>query len=306
MNGPIHLTGGALALLLACGTEQDATQPDPATPLLTHNSAWSQPVNLGPVVNSEFVDFTPEISKDGLSLYFGSDRPGGMSPAPDMWVSHRESLGAPWGTPVNLGPVVNSVGADAAPHLSRDGHYLYFSSTRAGGLGQQDLWVSWRGDVHDDFAWQTPVNLGSAVNSDAFDAGPSLLGHELYFTSNRESGDPLDVFLSLREGNGFGPAALVAELSSEGNDLRPTLRIDGKEIFLSSDRAGSIEGSQDIWSATRSGRGNAWSVPENLGSPVNTSATDQQPALSDDGSTLFFASDRDGGSGDLDIWVTTR
>jgi Tol biopolymer transport system component len=306
MNGSTCLTGGALTLLLACGTEQHATQPDAGTTLLTHNSTWSEPVNLGPVVNSPFVDFTPEISKDGLSLYFGSDRPGGMSPAPDIWVSHRRSLEAPWEAPVNLGPVVNSPGADAAPNLSRDGHDLYFSSTRDGGLGQQDLWVSWRADVHDDFAWGEPVNLGAAVNSGAFDAGPSFLGHELYFTSNRETGDPLDVFRSLREGSGFGPAELVPELSSDGNDLRPTLRIDGKEIFLSSDRAGSVAGSQDIWSATRSGRANAWSTPENLDSPVNTEATEQQPALSDDATTLFFASDRPGGSGDLDIWVTTR
>jgi Tol biopolymer transport system component len=93
-------------------------------------------------VNSPFIDFTPEISKDGLSLYFGSDRPGGMSPAPDIWVAQRQSLEDPWEAPVNLGPVVNSPAADAAPHLSQDGHYLYFSSSRQGSLRQQDLWVS--------------------------------------------------------------------------------------------------------------------------------------------------------------------
>jgi Tol biopolymer transport system component len=306
MNGLTYAAGGALALLLACGSEQEITQPEVEKSSLTSGSSWSTPTNLGPVVNSPFIDFTPEISKDGLSLYFGSDRPGGMSPAPDIWVSQRQSLEASWGAPVNLGPVVNSPGADAAPYLSRDGHYLYFSSTRSGGLGQQDLWVSWRADVHDDFAWEQPVNLGPAVNSEAFDAGPALFGPELYFTSNRQTGDALDVFRSLRKGSGFGPAELVPELSSEGNDLRPTLRIDGRELFLSSDRAGSMAGSQDIWSARRQGRGNSWSMPQNLGAPVNTEATEQQPAVSDDGSMLFFASDRSGGSGDLDIWVTTR
>jgi Tol biopolymer transport system component len=297
--------GAALGLLLACGIEQEVTQPETGTPALSHEGTWSGPINLGPVVNSPFIDFTPEISPDGLSLYFGSNRPGSLSPAPDLWVSRRASLDSPWGVPRNLGPVVNSPGADAAPNLSRDGHYLYFSSSRDGSLGQQDLWVSWRRDVHDDFAWEQPVNLGPGVNTEAFDAGPAVLGHELYFTSNRETGDALDVYRSFRNGD-FGRTEVVPELSSEGNDLRPTIRHDGKEIFLSTDRDGSMAGSQDIWAATRIGRGQPWSTPENLGSPVNTAASEQQPSISDDGSTLYFASDRPGGSGDLDLWVTTR
>jgi Tol biopolymer transport system component len=305
MKGMNSMIRAAAALLLACGTERAATQPETADQHLT-GSAWSQPTNLGSVVNSEFVDFTPEISPDGLSLYFGSDRPGSMSPAPDIWVSHRQTEASAWETPVNLGAVVNSPAADAAPNFSRDGHYLYFSSSRDGGLGMQDVWVSYRTNVHDDFAWRTPVNLGQNVNSDAFDAGPAVLGDELYFTSNRASGDPLDVYRSLTRGTSFLPAELVPELSSEGNDLRPTLRQDGQEILLSSDREGSLAGSQDIYSATRQGRGRAWSVPENLGSPVNTEATEQQPAVSDDGRTLFFASDRPGGNGDLDLWVSKR
>ncbi len=296
----------ALALLAACSSAEEATQADIPAEIQAHNSAWSEPVNLGSLVNSPFVDFTPEISQDGLTLYFGSDRPGSLSPAPDLWVSHRQSPNSPWETPLNLGEVVNSPAADAAPNLSRDGHYLYFSSSRDGSLGQQDVWVSYRRDVHDDFAWSAPVNLGRAVNSEAFDAGPSILGDELYFTSNRETGDALDVYRSLKRGESFLPAELVPELSSEGNDLRPSIRQDGMEILISTDRAGSFAGSQDIWSATRQGRAQPWATPENLGAPINTAATEQQPALSDDGRTLFFASDRDGGSGDLDIWMTTR
>jgi WD40-like Beta Propeller Repeat len=302
------ITGVLAAVLVACGTGQEATQPETPNQANTHNSGWSEPVNLGSIVNSPFEDFTPEISKDGLSLYFGSDRPGSLSPAPDIWVSHRQSLDAPWEAPVNLGPVINSPAPDAAPNLSGDGHYLYFSSGRAGGLGLQDVWVSYRTDVHDDFAWGTPVNLGTAVNSEAFDAGPAVLADELYFSSNRETGDPegLDVYRSLKRADSFLPAELVPELSSGGNDLRPSIRQDGKEIFISSDRAGSAAGSQDIWSAFRQGRAHPWATPQNLGAPVNTAASEQQPAISDDGRTLFFASDRGGGSGDLDIWMSTR
>jgi Tol biopolymer transport system component len=98
----------------------------------------------------------------------------------------------------------------------------------------------------------------------------------------------------------------VEELSSEGNDLRPSIRFDGKEIFLSSDRAGSTDGSQDLWVSTRPNQGTPWSRPENLGPVVNTGFAEQQPGISDDATMLFFASDRPGGSGDVDLWVTTR
>lgn len=60
------------------------------------------------------------------------------------------------------------------PNLSRDGHWLFFSSTRPGRFGNFDIWVSWRANPHDDFGWETPVNLG-AINTDAFDAAASPL-----------------------------------------------------------------------------------------------------------------------------------
>src|SRR3954467_9964908 len=70
-------------------------------------SDWAAPVNLGPIVNSAFIDAGPAISRDGLTLYFGSDRPGGFGGL-DLWVTERASLEAPWGAPVNLGAKVNS------------------------------------------------------------------------------------------------------------------------------------------------------------------------------------------------------
>lgn len=68
-------------------------------------SDWSAPVNLGPVINSASSDQGPAISKDGLTLYFHSNRPGGLG-AFDMWVSQRASVDDPWGAPVNLGLTV--------------------------------------------------------------------------------------------------------------------------------------------------------------------------------------------------------
>jgi hypothetical protein len=66
-------------------------------------SAWSAAVNLGPVVNSAGNEERPAISRDGLSLYFSSTKPGGFG-GPDLYVSQRLSLEDPWAPPVNLGP----------------------------------------------------------------------------------------------------------------------------------------------------------------------------------------------------------
>ena len=305
--------GAACALTGACDTGPDALPP--SGPVLAdevsigadHFSEWSTPVNLGPVVNSRFADRAPDLSPDGLSLYFASNRPGGFG-ATDIYVAHRAGPDQPWGPPANLGAVINTPGIDAPGHLSRDGHCLYFTSSRAGGFGSNDIWVSWRANPNEDFAWETPVNLGSEVNSARFEGGITLRLPELYVASDRVApGGPLDIFVSVLEHGGtFGPAVLVEELSSEGNDLRPTIRFDGRELFLSSDRPGSAGGSQDIWVATRPAFGAPWSTPINLGSPVNTEANEAQPSLSADGRTLLFTADRPGGSGRDDLYMTTR
>src|SRR5215831_15489824 len=137
-------------------------------------STWSTPLNLGATLNSPGVDAGPAISKDGLSLYFNSDRPGGYG-GQDIWVSQRAKVGAPWGTPWNLGPVINSSALEAVPSFSRDEHWMFFNSNRGGGFGQLDIWVSYRINIHDDFAWGNPINLGPMVNSAFVDAGAWLL-----------------------------------------------------------------------------------------------------------------------------------
>src|SRR6266536_512093 len=97
-------------------------------------SDWSAPVNLGPAINSAFSDQGPAISKDGLSLYVTSNRPGGIGGF-DMYVSQRASVDDPWGTPMNLSPTVNTAFDEGNPAFSRDGHLLLFQSKRPGGFG---------------------------------------------------------------------------------------------------------------------------------------------------------------------------
>jgi len=272
-------------------------------------SEWSAPVNLGPLINSGFFDYHTYVSKNGLSLFFGSDRPGGFS-APgedqaDIYVSHRSSVNHPWGTPVNLGPTINSAWGDGRPSLSRDEHFMFFQSNRPGGPGGgADIWVSWRRHTHDDFGWQAPVNLGTGVNSDAIDAGPCYFENEggapqLYFNSFRLGTS--DIFLSELMADGtFGPAQLVPELSSPAADAQPSIRHDGLEIFFHSNRDGSL--GLDLWVATRESTLASWSTPVNLSSTINTEYDERFPSISPDGETLYFTSGRPGGFGEFPTW----
>jgi hypothetical protein len=271
-------------------------------------SAWSAPVNLGSVVNSSDTDAVPAVSKDGESLYFNSNRPGG-SGGNDLWVSQWDLATESWGIPINLGADVNTAGIDAGPALSRDGHWLFFHSNRSGNM---DIWVSYRRHTHDDFGWQPAVNAGPGVNSTFEESMGGFLendetGVQIFFASNRPLGvGAFDLYSSVLLPNGtFGPATLIRELSSAQAD--PGMRVShtGLEAFFFSGRPGG-SGGQDLWTATRESVFDAWSAPVNLGSTVNSSTIDQGPYLDSDRQTLFFASDRPGGSGGLDLYMTVR
>jgi Tol biopolymer transport system component len=134
-------------------------------------SDWSPPVNLAPLVNSAFNEQRAAISRDNLSLYFISDRPGGLGSF-DIWVSHRTSVDDPWGAPQDLGPNINTAGYESAPSFSPNGHWLFFGSNRPGGCGGFDIYASHRRDITDDFGWEPAVNLGCAINSPQDDDGP--------------------------------------------------------------------------------------------------------------------------------------
>ncbi len=280
-------------------------------------SEWSEPVNLGPVVNSTFDDYHPAISNNGLSLYITSQRPGGFG-SEDIWVSQCASVDEAWGPPQHLGANINSPDNTCCPNLSPDEHWLYFDATRLGGCdvggNGSNLWVSHREDTDDDFGWEPPVNLGCQIYpaTGTFACAPTYFEDEetgittLYFCRAMGGLGDFDIYVStLRPDGRFGRAALAWELSSPSRDTRTAIRRDGLEMLVTSNRPGG-QGANDIWVSTRETTLDAWSTPVNLGPPVNTSSAEGGPALSCDGTTMYFFSDRDGGFGGRDLYVTTR
>ncbi len=105
----------------------------------TREDPWTEPVNLGPTVNSPLQDARVCISADGLVLLFDSQRTGGHGSA-DLYMIRRASISAPWGEPVNLGPIINSPAFDECAYMSADGSTLFFDSARTGGYGGHDIW----------------------------------------------------------------------------------------------------------------------------------------------------------------------
>jgi Tol biopolymer transport system component len=128
----------------------------------------------------------------------------------------------------------------------------------------------------------------------------------MYFASTRPGFGDYDIYTSTLGDDGtFGPAVLVPELSTPQLDGHPTIRCDGLEIILASNRDGSA-GGLDLWVSTRPTTHDAWSAPVNLGLTINTPNNERAPYLSADGETLYFTSDRPGGFGGNDFYMTTR
>jgi len=303
----------SLALLLACGTESDRSiTANLVVNPTAHFSTWSEPVNLGSTINTTFNEQGPTLSNDELSLYFGSDRPGGIGGF-DVWVSQRACKDCAWEAPLDLGPAVNTASDETGPGLSVDGHLLFFRSTRPGGAGLGDVFLSKRANPKDDFGWGVPVALGPGVNTAAAEAGAEFLqsaedgAANLYF-NRAPPGGTADLYYAAitRDGETLGPAVLISELSDPiATDQGPTLRSDGREVFFFSTRPGGLGGA-DLWTSTRRSVHDPWTTPVNVGAPVNSTAAEQQPSLSGEGRTLLFASSRSGGFGGTDIWVSTR
>lgn len=260
-------------------------------------SAWADP-GLVPGVNTASLEGCAMQSPDGLSLYFASNRSGGVGGL-DIWVAHRPSTSHPWHTPENLGTPINSTSDELCPTPVR-GKGLFFISARSGGYGGGDIYFARLNPAH---GWTAPMNLGSGVNSGAGEAGPSYFEADgrafLYFSSGP------DIYASEQASNGsWGSAAPVAELNSASGDFRPNVRKDGLEIVFDSNRTGTY-GLQDLYTATRESVNDPWSTPTNLGNVVNTTASEVRGSFSWDASVLYFGRNP-GPVGEMDLWFTTR
>jgi hypothetical protein len=316
---------GALTYI-GCRTEAP-TASDQVPQSSFASSEWSDPVNLGESINSLGSDQNATLSKDGLSLYLSSNRTdlAGAQGSLDIWVSQRRTTAEAWGTPLNLGSVINTSGAELSPNLSVDGHLMFFTSNRIGStpvpgtspaVPSIDIWMSRRTNIQDDFSWGPAVRLGPGVNTGSADQAPMYLQSaedgttNFYFNRGILADNQGDIYSAsiTPDGGTLGPAELVVALNSAVNDAAVSIRRDGREIFFWSLRPAGLTG-QDLWTSTRQSVHHPWSPPTKLDAPLNTSVNELTPSLSFDGRTLIFASNRaapTSATGGIDLWVSTR
>jgi len=267
------------------------------------------PVNLGPPVNGSSDDWSPSISADGLELYFDSNRFGGFGGF-DIWIATRATTDDTWGEPVNLGPMINGPAFEQAPRISADGLSLFFGSNRPGGFGGWDIWIATRQTRDAD--WSRAINLGSTVNSSAADSTPviSTDSLSLFFGSNRPGGSGnADLWLTTRETphDDWGiPIDLAPPVNSEYCEAMGSISADGLMLVIGSSGIGPYrpggQGRADLWLATRATSSDPWGDMVNLGPVVNSPSYDLSHCITADGSRLYFASNRPGGFGGYDIW----
>jgi hypothetical protein len=217
-----------------------------------------------------------------------------------------------FGTPVNLGPKVNTAYHEGFPCISSDGLELYIGSDRPGGYGSIDIWIAKRATTGD--LWGEPVNLGPKVNTQASETPTRISsdGLELYlmdYLQSRPGGyGYIDIWVSKRvsKSEPWGPPVnLDPPINSSTVDGDAITSADGLTLYFCCDGSGSI-GFHDLLVATRATKQGRWGPPVNLGPTVNSSATDSQPCILADNLVLLFISDRPGGFGGNDIYITRR
>jgi Tol biopolymer transport system component len=244
------------------------------------------------------------FSYDGLEMYISSDCPGGEGGA-DVWVLRRSSVDEAWGSPENLGPLVNSPQHDQTVSISSDGLTLLFSSLKPGGYGGQDIYATTRPTR--DAPWEEATNMGLGINSSTHDACPwmSADGLELYFGSYRTGGSGRwDIYVARRttvEVPWGEPVNLGPVVNSAASEVASCLSPDGR-ILLFSDNFGATlfrsggYGGTDMWMTTRKTLTEPWETPVNLGPTVNSSADDAISRFSLDGSRLYFLTSDEAGN----------
>jgi len=269
------------------------------------------PENLGEKINSPMGEYFPSISVDGSTLLYTRRLNSEMTYTgfnEDFFVSKFD--GHNWGESVNVAPI-NSLTNEGAPSLSANGRFLIFTSCNnpvegygrdRKGFGSCDLFYTYR--VGDN--WTKPRNLGKTINSKHWETQPSFSadGKTLYFVRGigRGQNRQQDIWTSVlnKEGAWSEPVRLSNTINTKGVEESVFIHPDGKTLYFSSNGHPGM-GGLDIYMSQKDDKG-VWSTPVNLGYPINTFNNENSLLVSADGNLAYFASDREGGFGDLDLY----
>jgi outer membrane protein OmpA-like peptidoglycan-associated protein/tetratricopeptide (TPR) repeat protein len=253
--------------------------------------------NLGDSINSDQLEYFPALTIDGKEMIF-TRRTNGNE---DFFSSHHEN--GHWSTSKRLTGDINSNMNEGAQNISQDGQWLIFTGCNfPNGRGSCDLYISYLTPQ----GWSTPENLGSPINTEAWESAPSLSPdkRDLYFSSSRLGGyGAKDIFVSHRLPNGrwSEPENLGPEVNTIGDESGPFIHADNQTLYFTS--SGHLGyGGSDLFLVKKE-QNKKWSKALNLGYPINTIETEGMLVIAADGKTAYYASDRSDSKGGMDIYT---
>ncbi len=287
------------------------------------NPVQFNPVNLGAGVNTADPEYFPTITVDGQTILFTRLVKDERVQNPnkkqeDFFVSNLSKItnlseNRVWEKAFPMPTSINTVQNEGAPTISADGRSLIFvacAMNDAGeygenrqGKGSCDLFITKRLGNR----WSDPENLPGYVNSNKWESQPSLSadGKTLYFIrglKNKKQQNDADIFVStlLDDGRWGPPTRLPNTINTDKTEESVLIHPDGKTLYFSS-RGHKGLGGLDIFMSRMDENGN-WGTPVNLGYPINTRFDENSLMVDATGDLAFFASNRTGGFGDLDIY----
>lgn len=274
-----------------------------------NNPVPFEPKNMGPSINTDRPEYFPCITADSKTFLFTrlvEDRRVRGGQQEDFFVSNWNNG---WSPSAQVGEI-NTPFNEGAPTLSADGQMLVYTACEAmggdwgsyTGLGSCDLFIS----QNVGGRWGKPINL-RGVNSYDWDSQPSFSadGKTLYFVRGKNTGQGIqeqDIYFSELDMSGqwTRPKRIPGKVNTNFEEESVLIHPDGNTLYFSSNGHPGM-GGLDIFMSRLMPDG-TWGEPINLGYPINTGGDENSLLVSADGETAYFASDREGGYGGLDLY----
>lgn len=263
--------------------------------------------NVGMKINSPSPEAYPVISPDEKTIYFSSKRIDltGLKPNEepedifeDIYVSNF--VNNAWTPAKKVGKGINSFKHDAPLSLSADGKKLFFYKTDKN--NSTDLFYI----EYKDTTWTSPKPMGGKINSPSWETGASISpdGKTFYFSSDRAGGyGGMDIYVSKLQDKGTWsvPKNIGPEINTEWDEESPFILPDGRTLYFSNNGPKSI-GGMDIFRTVFNSGDSLWSVPENIGYPLNSPEHENHITWTSAGHRGYFANTREDSYGDDDIY----
>lgn len=256
------------------------------------------PVNLGDSINSPRSEYYPSFTIDDSLLVF-TRRMQGIR---EDFYSSRLLPNGQYTAARAISGVLNEQPAKGGINMAPDGDWMFFAGNFAGmGFGDFDIYQC----LSSPDGWSEPFNLGPNINTEFWESSPAISPDKqtLYFSSTRPGGyGGRDIYFSKRSPSGkWGPAEnLGPVINTSADELAPFIHADNQTLYFTSGGHPGYGGS-DLY-VSRRGPGGEWSIPENLGYPINTINDDGSLIVAANGVTAYFASFRSDSRGALDLY----